>query len=134
MPLAGILRGWDGKVTYGTADVTIAAIKSFEITIDQAINEEGDFLADAGVTYAVRGSVSAKFSYKGIIPSGGEVSQTAIRAAMAAGTDIKHTFVSTGSGSVVITNATIEQIKIGHDGKNGTSFEASGRNNGSFTY
>lgn len=134
MPLPNILRGWDGKVTEGTGDVTIAAILSWEVTIDQAIEEQGPFLADSGTLYNSRGALSCKFSYKGIIPSGGEASQTAVRAAMAAGTDIKHTFVSTGSGSVVITTATIEQLKFGQEAKTGTSFEASGRANGTFTF
>lgn len=128
------LRGWDGKVTQGTGDVTIVAMKSWECTIDQAIEELGDFLADAGTTYTSRGALSCKWSYKGVVPSGGDVSQTAVRAALAAGTDLKHTFVSTGAGSVVIPTATIEQVKIGHDGKSGTAFEASGRNNGAFTF
>lgn len=128
------LRGWDGKVTQGTGDTTIVAIKSWEVTIDQALEELGDFLADSGTTYTSRGALSCKFNYKGVVPSGGETSQTAVRAAMAAGTDLKHTFVSTGSGSVVLTLATLEQLKIGHDGKAGTTFEASGRNNGAFTF
>jgi hypothetical protein len=128
------LRGWDGKVTQGTGDVTIVAMLSWEVEINQAIEELGPFLMDAGTTYTSRGALSAKWSYKGVIPSGGDVSQTQVRASLTSGTDLKHTFVSTGAGSVVITTATIESVKIGHDSKNGPTFEASGRNNGSFTF
>jgi hypothetical protein len=127
------LRGWDGKATQGTGDTTIVAISSWEVTVDQAIEELGPYLADAGTTYTSRGALTCKWSFKGVVPSGGDASQTAVIAALSAGTDIKLTFVSTGAGSVVITTATVEQVKKGHDAKSGSSIEASGRNNGSFT-
>ena len=128
------LRGWDGKVTQGTGDVALVAINSWEVTIDQASEELGPFLNDSGTTYISRGALSAKWSFKGVVPSGGDVSQTAVLAALSGGTDLKMTFVSTGAGSVVIPNAMVEQAKKGHDAKNGPSLEASGRNNGAFTF
>lgn len=128
------LRGWDGKATQGTADTALVALLSWEVEITQAMEELGPFLNDSGSTYASRGGVSAKWSTKGVVPSGGDTSQTAVINALSSGIDIKMTFVSTGAGSVVITNAIVESYKKGHDSKNGPTIEFSGRNNGAFTY
>ena len=128
------LRGWDGKVTQGTADAALVAMLSWEVEITQAVEELGPFLNDSGTTYNSRGGVSAKWSWKGVVPSGGDTNQTAVVNALSSGIDIKQTFVSTGAGSIVIPNSLVETIKRGHDSKNGPTIEASGRNNGAFTY
>lgn len=128
------LRGWDGKVTQGTSDTALVAINSWEAEIDQAVDELGPFLNDSGTTYASRGALSCKWNFKGVVPSGGDVSQSVVLASLASGTDLKMTFVSTGAGSVVIPNAMVLNAKKGHDAKSGPSLEASGRNNGSFTF
>jgi hypothetical protein len=128
------LRGWDGKITQGTGDTTVGSIESWDAEINQDIEELGPFLADAGTTYAARGALKLKFSGKGVIPSGGEASQTIIRNSLSSGTDLKFTMVSTGAGSIVVTTAIIDSVKIGHDSKKGTTFEVSGRNNGTFTF
>ena len=127
------LRGWDGKVTQGTGDTALVAVSSWEVTINQALEEVGPFLNDSGNLYYSRGAKSAKWSFKGVVPSGLDTSQTAVANALNSGIDIKLTFVSTGAGSVVITNAIVEEVKKGHDSKSGPSIEASGRDNGGFT-
>lgn len=127
------LRGWDGKVTQGTGDTALVAINSWEVEVNQALEELGPFLNDSGTTYASRGALSAKWSFKGVVPSGGDASQTIVLNSLTSGTDLKMTFVSTGAGSVVITNAIVESAKKSHDSKSGTGLEASGRNNGAFT-
>lgn len=127
------LRGWDGKVTQGTADTALVAILSWEVEINQAVEELGPFLNDSGNLYYSRAAKSAKWSWKGVVPSGGDTSQTAVINALVSGLDIKQTFVSTGAGSVVITNSLVESVKKSHDAKGGPALEASGRDNGGFT-
>lgn len=127
------LRGWDGKVTQGTADAALVAIQSWEVEINVEIEELGPFLNDAGATYVSRGGITAQWSFQGVVPSGGDTNQTVVINSLMSGTDLKMTFVSTGAGSVVIPTAMVESVTKGHDAASGPAIEASGRNNGAFT-
>lgn len=132
MPIT-VLRGYDGKATQGTADTALVALTSWEATATQAVEEQGPFLNDSGTLYLSRGARSLKGSFKGVVPSGKDTSQTAVIAALTGGTDIKLTMVSIGGYSVVVTTALIEEIKLGQDAKGTGTFEASFRDNGGFT-
>lgn len=127
------IQGQYGKVTQGTADTALVFIESWDGDINQAIDEQGPFLNDGGALYANPGALSVKGSMKGIVPSGKDASQTAILAAIMAGTNLKVGLMSIGGYSVVVANAIIESVKLGHDAKKGATFEASFRNNGAFT-
>lgn len=132
MPVS-VLRGYDGKVTQGTADTALVALTDWEATSTQATEEQGPFLNDGGALYNSLGARSLKGTFKGVVPSGKDASQTAIVTAHMAGTKPKITLVSTGGYSIVITTALIEELKLGHDAKGTATFEASFRDDGGYT-
>lgn len=127
------LSGPSGKVTQGTADTALVFITDWTLDQNQDKATQGPFLNDGGNLYYSRTSKAAKWSFKGVTPSGKDVSQTAIQTALTAGTDIKLTFVSVGGYSAVITAALVESVKLGHDAKGTATFEASGVDNGGWT-
>lgn len=132
MPIT-VLRGYDGKVTQGTADTALVALTDWEATSTQAVEEQGPFLNDSGTLYVSRGARSLKGTFKGVVPSGKDANQTAVVTAHTAGNDIKLTLVSIGGYSVVVTTALIEEIKLGHDASGTGTYEASFRDNGGYT-
>lgn len=132
MPIT-VLRGYDGKVTQGTADTALVALTDWEATATADVQEQGPFLNDSGTLYLSRGSRSLKGAFKGVQPSGKDASQTAVITALTGGTDIKLTMVSIGGYSIVVTTALIETIKLGQDASGTGTFEASFRDNGGFS-
>jgi hypothetical protein len=127
------IQGKDGKVTQGTADTALIFITSWDGDITQDVETLGPFLNDGGTLYQSRTSLALKASIKGAVPSGKDASQTAIITALTGGTDIKTTLVSVAGYSIVCTLSLIENVKLGHDAKGTSTFEASLRNNGAFT-
>jgi hypothetical protein len=127
------IRGYDGKVTQGTADTALVWIKEWSADPEQEFNELKDFLNDSGNVYVTRGSRPLKGKFNGVVPSGKDASQTAVITAFTGGTDIKLTLVTVAGYSIVIAAAAIENIGLGHSGKDGPTFSASFRDNGGYT-
>ncbi len=127
------MSGPSGKVTQGTADVALVFIGNWDLDQNQDYSVQGPFLNDNGNLYRARTSKSAKWSFKGVVPSGKDTGQTAIQTALTGGTDIKLSLSSYAGYSVVITLASVENVKLGHDGKDTATFEASGIDNGGWT-
>lgn len=128
-----VLSGPAGRVTQGTADTALVFITDWELQESQDLEVQGPFLNDNGTLYPARTSKSAKWSFKGVVPSGKDANQTAVRNALTSGVDIKLSFVSVGGYSTVITAAMVESVKSGHDAKGTATIEASGRDNGGWT-
>lgn len=84
----------------------------------------------------MRGGTDAKFTVKGIVPSGKDASQTALITALTSGTDI-NVILKQGVGgtgyTVTIPTALIANAKLGQNSKSGTSIEIKGESSGSFT-
>jgi len=131
--MPSVLSGPAGKATQGTADTALVFIQSWEADMSQDYEEQGPFLNDSGILYRARTAKSLKGSIKGVVPSGKDVSQTAIITAFMAGTDIKMTLVSNAGYSVVITAASYDNIKLGHDAAGTGTFEASFADNGGWS-
>jgi hypothetical protein len=127
------MSGPSGKVTQGTADTALVFISSWDADQNQDYETSGPFLNDNGNLYRARTSKSLKWSIKGVVPSGKDASQTAINTALTAGTDIKLSLVSFFGYSILVTLASVENVKLGHDAKGTATFEASGFDNGGWT-
>lgn len=132
--MPSVITGPSGRVTQGTADTALVFITDWSLEETQDLEVQGPFLNDNGNLYAARTSKAAKWSFKGVVPSGKDASQTAIRNALTSGVDIKLGLVTVGGYSAVITNAIVESIKTGQDAKGTATFEASGRDNGGWTW
>lgn len=128
--MPAVISGPSGKATQGTADTALVFIESWDADMSQDYEVQGPFLNDGGALYRARTSKQLKGSIKGVVPSGKDASQTAIITAFMAGSDIKMTLVSTAGYSIVITNASYDNIKMGHGGKGTATFEASFLDNG----
>lgn len=128
-----VMSGPSGKVTQGTADVALVFITDWDADQNQDYAVQGPFLNDGGNLYRARTSKSLKWSFKGVVPSGKDVSQTALQTAFTAGADIKISLSSFAGYSIVVALASIEDIKMGHDSKGTATFEASGFDNGGYT-
>ena len=128
--MPAVMRGYDGKVTQGTADTVLVFITDWTAQMTQNYEEQGPFLNDAGNLYRSRTSKALKGTIKGVVPSGKDASQTAIITAFMAGNDLKTTLVSNAGYSVVVTLASYEEITLGHDAASTATFEASFQDNG----
>lgn len=128
--MPAVMRGYDGKVTQGTADTVLVFITDWEFKMAQDYAEQGPFLNDGGNIYRARTSKKGNGTIKGVVPSGKDASQTAIITAFMAGNDIKTTLVSNAGYSVVVTTASYDEITLGHDAKGTATFEASFQDNG----
>lgn len=131
--MPAVITGPNGRVTQGTADTALVFITDWSLEEAQDSEVQGPFLNDNGNLYIARTSKSVKWSFKGVVPSGKDTSQTAVRSALTSGADIKMSFVSVAGYSTVITTAIVESIKTGHDAKGTATIEASGRDNGGWT-
>lgn len=131
--MPSVLSGPAGRVTQGTADTALIFITDWTVGQTQNYEEQGPFLNDNGTLYRARTSKQAAWSFKGVVPSGKDTSQTAIQTALTAGTDIKLSFVSVAGYSIVITAASVEEVNLGHDANGTGTFEASGFDNGGWT-
>lgn len=131
--MPSVLSGPSGKVTQGTADTALVFITDWEFKMAQDYAEQGPFLNDGGNLYRSRTSRKGNGTIKGVVPSGKDVSQTAIITAFTAGNDIKMSLASTGGYSIVVANASYDDITLGHDAKGTATFEASFQDNGGFT-
>lgn len=131
-----IIRGYDGTVQQGGTNVDLVGIEEWECEIDVEVEVKGPFLNDGGTKYKVRGGKDAKFTVKGIVPSGKDASQTALITALTSGTDI-NVILKQGVGgtgyTVTIPTALIANAKLGQNSKSGTSIEIKGESSGSFT-
>jgi hypothetical protein len=128
-----VMSGPSGKVTQGTADTALVFITDWDADQNQDYAVQGPFLNDGGNLYRARTSKSLKWAFKGVVPSGKDANQTALQTAFTAGTDIKLSLSSYAGYSIVVTLASIEDIKMGHDAKGTATFEASGFDNGGYT-
>jgi len=128
--MPAVLQGKDGKITQGTADTVLVFMQSWDADMSQDYETQGPFLNDAGNLYRARTSKQLKGSIKGVVPSGKDTSQTAIVTNFMAGTDLKMTLVSTAGYSIVVTAASFDNVKMGHDAKGTATFEASFFDNG----
>lgn len=128
-----VMSGPSGKVTQGTADTALVFITDWEADQSQDYETQGPFLNDGGNLYRARTSKQLKWSIKGVVPSGKDASQTAIQTALTGGTDIKLSLSSFAGYSIVVTLASVENVKLGHDAKGTATFEASGFDNGGWT-
>jgi hypothetical protein len=128
-----VLRGFDGKITQGTADTVLVSMTDWEFKMAQDYAEQGPFLSDNGNLYRSRTSKKGNGTIKGVVPSGKDASQTAIVTAFMAGNDIKTTLVSIGGYSIVVTAASFDDITLGHDAKGTATFEASFQDNGGWS-
>jgi hypothetical protein len=124
------MRGYDGKVTQGTADTALVFITSWEATMTQNYEEQGPFLNDSGNLYRSRTSKQLAGTISGVVPSGKDASQTAIITAFMAGSDLKTTLVSNAGYSIVVTLASYDEITLGHDAEGTATFAASFQDNG----
>lgn len=131
--MSAILSGPSGKATQGTADTALVFIQSWDFDMNQDYETQGPFLNDGGNLYRARTSKSGKGNIKGVVPSGKDTSQTALITAFMAGADIKMTLVSTAGYSIVVTTASYDDIKLGHDAKGTATFEASFFDNGGWS-
>lgn len=127
------MSGPSGKVTQGTADTALVFITDWTADQNQDYSVQGPFLNDGGALYRARTSKALKWSFKGVVPSGKDASQTAIQTALTGGTDIKLSLSSFAGYSIVVTLASVENVKLGHDSKDTATFEASGFDNGGWT-
>lgn len=128
--MPAVMRGYDGKVTQGTADTVLVFITNWSAEMTQEYEEQGPFLNDGGTLYAARTSKALAGTITGVVPSGKDSSQTAIINAFMAGNDLKTTLVSNAGYSIVVTLASYETITLGHDAAGTATFEASFRDNG----
>lgn len=131
--MPAVISGPSGKATQGTADTALVFIQSWEANMSQDYAEQGPFLNDSGNLYRARTSKKLEGSIKGVVPSGKDVSQTAIITAFTGGTDIKMSLVSTAGYSIVITAASYDSVKLGHDSNGTATFEASFVDSGGWT-
>lgn len=131
--MPAVLSGPNGKVTQGTADTALVFLTDWTLDQKQNFETQGPFLNDSGNLYRARTSKEAAWSFKGVVPSGKDANQTAINTALTGGTDIKISLSSTAGYSVVITLASVENVKLGHDAKGTATFEASGFDSGGWT-
>jgi hypothetical protein len=131
MPL--VLSGPGGKVTQGTADTALVFLTDWTLNQKQNYETQGPFLNDGGLLYRARTSKEAAWSFKGVVPSGKDASQTAINTALTAGADIKLILSSVGGYTATITLASVEEVNLGHDAAGTATFEASGFDNGGWT-
>jgi len=133
------IRGFDGMVSEGATPTALLSIEDWEADLDVEISKQGPFLNDAGKIYKVRGGQEVKGTFKGKVPAGLDVTQSAIVAALTGGTDVnlvlRQGVTGVGTTGFVLTIATaiISKIKIGQDGKNGASYACSFESNGSFS-
>lgn len=127
------MRGYDGKVTQGTADTILVFIQSWQGEMTQNFQEVGPFLNDAGTLYRSRTSKQLAGTITGVVPSGKDVSQTAIITAFMAGNDLKTTLVSNAGYSIVVTAASYDKVTLGHDANGDATFEATFMDNGGWT-
>lgn len=131
--MPAVISGPSGKVTQGTADTALVFITDWSANQKQNYETQGPFLNDNGNEYRSRTSKSLEWSFKGVVPSGKDPSQTAIQTALTGGTDIKLSLVTFAGYSILVTLASVENVKLGHDAKSGPTFEASGFDNGGWT-
>jgi hypothetical protein len=131
--MPAVLSGPNGKVTQGTADTVLVFLTDWTFEQTQDYEVQGPFLNDGGNLYRARTSKAAAWSFKGVVPSGKDVSQTAIQTALTSGVDIKLSFASTAGYSIVVTTASVEKVTLGHDAKGTATFESSGFDNGGWT-
>jgi len=130
--MPAVMRGFDGKITQGTADTVLVFMTDWSAKLTQDYSEQGPFLNDAGILYRARTARKLEGTIKGVVPSGKDASQTAIITAFNAGTDLKTTLVSNAGYSVVITLASYTDITLGHDASGTATFEASFADNGGY--
>lgn len=131
--MPAVISGPSGRVTQGTADTALVFITDWTLEQTQEYEEQGPFLNDNGTLYRSRTSKAAAWSFKGVVPSGKDASQTAVQTALTSAADIKLSFVSVAGYSIVVTNASVEKVTLGHDAKGTATFEASGFDNGGWT-
>lgn len=129
-----MLSGQNGKVSQGTTPTALLTIQQWDAEIIQDKQVQGPFLNDAGLLYYARTSRSCKWSFKGVVPSGKDASETAIITALTSGADIA-LIMSNGTGGYTVTvgTALVDSIKLGHDAKGTATFEAAGLDQGGFT-
>jgi len=125
------IQGPSGKVNSGT--LTLLFIEEWGAEVAQAHETLGPFLADGGTLYRSRTSKDLKWNFKGAVPSGKDVNQTAIITALTGGTDTPITLITDVGYTITVALALVENVKLGHSAKGTATFEASGLNNGSFT-
>jgi hypothetical protein len=128
--MPAVMRGFDGKITQGTADTVLVFMTDWSAKMSQDYSEQGPFLNDAGTLYRARTAKKLEGTIKGVVPSGKDVSQTAIITAFNAGTDLKTTLISNAGYSIVVTLASYTDITLGHDASGTATFEASFTDNG----
>jgi hypothetical protein len=131
--MPAVMRGFDGKITQGTADTVLVFMTDWEAKMAQDYAEQGPFLNDSGNLYRSRTSKKLNGTIKGVVPSGKDASQTAIITALTAGNDIKMSLVSNAGYSIVVTAASYDDVTLGHDAKGTATFEASFQDNGGWT-
>jgi hypothetical protein len=131
--MSAVMRGFDGKITQGTADTALVFMTDWEAKMTQDYAEQGPFLNDSGTLYRARTSKKLNGTIKGVVPSGKDASQTAIVTALTGGADIKMSLVSNAGYSIVITAASYDEITLGHDAKGTATFEATFQDNGGWT-
>ena len=132
--MPAVMRGYDGKVTAGTADVVLVFITDWEFKMAQDYAEQGPFLNDAGTLYRSRTSKKGNGTIKGVVPSGKDApGQGLILTAFMAGNDLKTTLVSNAGYSVVVTLASYDDVTLGHDAKGTATFTASFQDNGGWS-
>lgn len=129
MPAA--IQGKDGKVLRGT--VPLVWMQSWDATMGQDTETLGPFLNDGGNLYKTRTSKSIKGSFKGVVPSGKDASQTSLIGDLTGGVDAAISLISNTGYTIVIGTALITEIKLGHDAKGSATFEGSFEDSGGFT-
>lgn len=131
--MPAVMSGPSGKVTQGTADTALVFITDWTANQKQNYETQGPFLNDGGALYRSRTSKELQWSFKGVVPSGKDIAQTAIQTALTGGTDIKLSLSSYAGYSIVVTLASVEEVNLGHDAGGTATFEASGFDNGGWT-
>jgi len=131
--MPAVITGYNGRVTQGTADTALVFMTDWEAKMTQDYAEQGPFLNDGGNLYRSRTAKKLEGTIKGVVPSGKDTSQTAIITALTAGTDIKMSLVTVSGYSIVITNASYNDVTLGQDASGTATFEASFQDNGGWT-
>lgn len=131
--MPAVMRGFDGKITQGTADTVLVFMTDWSAKMTQDYAEQGPFLNDSGTLYRARTSKKLEGTIKGVVPSGKDISQTAIITAFTGGTDLKTTLVSNAGYSIVVTLASYSDVTLGHDANGTATFEASFTDNGGWS-
>ena len=69
--MPAVMRGFDGKITQGTADTVLVFMTDWTAKMTQDYAEQGPFLNDAGTLYRARTSKKLEGTIKGVVPKYG---------------------------------------------------------------